>query len=106
VLDFVDPRTNPEPPPPVTREPAAHGEDLQEFVRLCSACRVYEAERWIREGRPIQALTYKRAKKPTVLSPLRAAIRKNNADLVLLLLCNGIGSTLRVTTTARCSTKR
>ena len=89
VADFVDPRTNPEPPSAVSRDPAAHGEDLLEFVRLCSACRVYEAERWIREGRPIQALTYRRLKKPTVLSPIRAAIRENNSDVVLLLLCNG-----------------
>jgi hypothetical protein len=89
VEDFVDPRTNPEPPPSVSREPAAHGDELQAFVRFCSAGRVYEAERWIREGHPIQALTYRRTKKPMVLSPIRAAIRKNNPDIVLLLLCNG-----------------
>jgi hypothetical protein len=89
VPDFVDPRTNPGPPPGVGRQPAAHGEELVDFVRLCSTGRVYDAERWVREGRPIQALTYRREKKPTILSPIRAAIRENNPDLVLLLLCNG-----------------
>ncbi len=89
MIAFVDPRSNPEPPPQVSREPAAHGEELREFIGLCSAGRVYDAERWIQNRRPIQALTYKRPKKPVILSPLRAAIRDHNADLVLLLLCNG-----------------
>jgi hypothetical protein len=62
---------------------------LLEFIRFCSSGRVYGAERWIQEGRAIQALAYKRPKKPAVLSPLRAAIRDHNPDLVLLLLCNG-----------------
>lgn len=46
-------------------------------------------ERWIQQGRPIQALSYKRARKAPVASPLRTAIRKKHSDLVLLLLCNG-----------------
>jgi hypothetical protein len=86
---FIDPRANPKPPAQVSREPAAHGEELLEFIRLCSSGRVYGAERWIQEGRPIQALAYNRPKKPALLSPLRAAIRDHNPDLVLLLLCNG-----------------
>jgi hypothetical protein len=89
MVAFVDPRSSPEPPPQVSREPAAHGEELREFIGLCSAGRVYGAERWIQEGQPIQALAYKRPKKPTLVSPLRAAIRDRNADIVLLLLCNG-----------------
>jgi len=86
---FVDPRMNPEPSPQTRREPAAHGEELVEFIGLCSSGRVYRAERWIQEGRPIQALAYKRPKKPALLSPLRAAIRDHNPDVILLLLCNG-----------------
>ncbi len=89
MIAFVDPRSNPEPPPPGSREPAAHGEELREFIGLCSSGRVYGAERWIRDGRPIQALAYKRPKKPAIISPLQAAIRDHNPDLVLLLLCNG-----------------
>src|SRR5713101_1868881 len=89
MVAFVDPRSSPEPPPKVSREPATHGEELLEFIRFCSSGRLYGAERWIQEGRPIQALAYSRPKKPAVLSPLRAAIRDHNPDLVLLLVCNG-----------------
>lgn len=87
--DFVDPRCDPEPPARVCREPAAHGEEIRELTALCSAGRVYEAERWIQDGRPIQALTYKRPKQSVLLSPLRASIRTKHENLVLLLLCNG-----------------
>jgi hypothetical protein len=86
---FVDPRSNHEPPPRVSREPAAHGDELRRLLTLCHAGRVYEVERWIQEGQPIQALAYKRPKKPSVLSPLRVSIRRKHDDLVLLLLCNG-----------------
>src|SRR6266540_2342523 len=87
--EFVDPRSNPEPPARVSREPAAHGEELRELIQLCLAGRVYGVERWIQEGRPMQALTYKRPRKASVVSPIRIAIRKKHPDLVLLLLCNG-----------------
>ena len=89
MTEFVDPRSNPEPPARVSREPAAHGEELRELVQLCASGRVYDVERWIQVGRPIQAITYKRPGKASVLSPLRTAIRKKHGDLVLLLLCNG-----------------
>src|SRR2546426_6515835 len=89
MIEFVDPRSNPEPPARVSREPAAHGEALRELIQLCLAGRVYDVERWIQEGRPIQALTYKRPKKASLVSPLRTAIRKRHRDLVLLFLCNG-----------------
>jgi hypothetical protein len=86
---FIDPRLNPEPPAIESREPAAHGDELRELVHCCASGRVYDAERWIREGRPIQALNYKTPKKPAVETPLRAAVRTKHRDLVLLLLCNG-----------------
>ena len=89
MIEFVDPRTNPEPPPRVSHEPAAYGDELRELLALCVAGRVYDVERWIQDGRPIQALSYKRPQKATVVSPLRAAIRKKQRDLVLLFLCNG-----------------
>src|SRR6266853_1705171 len=87
--EFVDPRANPEPPSMVSREPAAHGEELRELVQLCAAGHVYDVERWIQDGRPIQALTYKRPGKASVISPLCTAIRKKHRDVVFLLLCNG-----------------
>jgi hypothetical protein len=57
MTDFVDPRSNPEPPARVSREPAAHGEELRELVQLCLAGRVYDVEHWIQESRPLQALS-------------------------------------------------
>ena len=73
------------------------GRRLQLVVaRLCFAGRVYEVERWIQAGRPLQALTYKVPKKPMVVSPLRAAIRRKRTDVVLLLLCNGYRLELEV----------
>src|SRR5947207_7864653 len=89
MTEFVDPRSNPEPPAGVSREPAAHGEELRELVQLCASGRVYDVERWIQAGKPLQAVTYKRPGMASVLSPLRTAIRKKHGDLVLLLLCNG-----------------
>lgn len=89
MIQFVDPRTNPAPPARVSRELAAHGEELRELITYCLSGRVYDAEQWIQAGRSIQALDYKRPKRSPVLSPLRAAVRKNHADVVLLLLCNG-----------------
>ena len=86
---FVDPRLYPEPPARLSREPAAHGDELRDLVRLCGAGRVYDVERWIQEGRPIQALCYKTPRKPAIESPLHAAVRTNHRDLVVLLLCNG-----------------
>jgi len=73
----------------VSRESAAHGEELRELVQLCSAGHVYDVERWIQDGRPIQALTYKRPGKASVISPLSTAIRKKHRDVVLLLLRPG-----------------
>jgi hypothetical protein len=87
--DFVDPRSDPRPPSTATRVPARHGEELRELVQLCTAGRIYEVERWIQAGRPIQAETYKRPRKTPVVSPLRSAIRRKHRDIVLLLLCNG-----------------
>src|SRR6267378_2148042 len=89
MIQFVDPRSNPAPPSRVSREPAAHGDELRELVRFCANGCVYEAERWIQQGRPIQALNYKVPKRGTLESPLRTAVRTKHGDLVRLLLCNG-----------------
>src|SRR5438046_646705 len=80
--EFVDPRSDPRPPSPLTRLPARHGEELRDLVQLCTAGRIYDVERWIRDGRSIQAETYKRPRKSPVLSPLRPAIRRRRRDLV------------------------
>ncbi len=68
---FVDPRSNPEPPPQVSREPAAAATSCGSLVSLCWVGRVCEVERWIRSGRPIQAATYKSLEKPAMVVSLR-----------------------------------
>lgn len=69
MTEFVDPRSNPELPPRVSREPAAHGEGLREPVALCLAGRVYDVERWIQDGRPIQAATLRASKETSGRQP-------------------------------------
>ena len=49
--EFVDPRSNPEPPARVSREPAVHGEDLRDLLGLCLAGRIYDIEGWIQQVR-------------------------------------------------------
>ena len=50
MIEFVDPRSNPQPPARVSREPSAHGEALRDLIQLCLAGRVYDVERWIRDA--------------------------------------------------------
>lgn len=52
---FVDPRTEPDPRAP--RPPArfaAEAAELEELHRSCREGRLYDVERWIRDGRPLQ----------------------------------------------------
>jgi len=37
MTEFIDERSNPEPPPRVVRKPAARGEELRELFGLCVA---------------------------------------------------------------------
>lgn len=94
---FIDPRSDPAPPAQISVRTATHGEQLRELVHHCLAGHVYDVERWIQNGRPIQALTYKRPKKAAVVSPMCAAIRTKHRDIVLLLLCNGYRLDLEAT---------
>lgn len=89
MTEFIDPRSNPEPPARASRAPADHGDERRELILFCATGRVYDAERWIRDSRPIQARCYKTPKKRTIETPLQAAVRTKHRDLVLLLLCNG-----------------
>ena len=87
---FIDPRLASHPPgkrPPARTTPDP--EAIRGLHQLCRGGRLYDVERWIQDGRPIQALSYKRPRKPAVVSPILAAIRRGHRDLVLLLLCNG-----------------
>jgi len=87
---FVDPRTEPAPPPrqrwaPTTSDP----ESLAQLHRLCREGRLYDVERWIEAGRPLQtkAGVSPKSRRPT--SALEIALEKESHSLVHLLLCNG-----------------
>jgi hypothetical protein len=89
--DFVDPRADPRPPfGGPTRQPAEDAADVADLSRLCAAGRIYEVERWIHDGRPIHALSYRpRGGQKRIKSPLEIAIETKQHDLAVLLLCNG-----------------
>lgn len=87
---FVDPRTQPQPSP--NRTPAAITEDAEtaeEIRQLCRQGRLYDLERWIQAGRPLQPVVQppRRGRRPP--TPLEAALETGNHAVVLLLLCNG-----------------
>lgn len=82
---WVDPRLSPSPPA-TPQAPAESAEDIEELVRYCRSGRIYAIERWIAEGRPIQADAKGRYQSET---PLRIAMATRQLDLALLLLCNG-----------------
>src|SRR5690606_9122747 len=67
-----------------TRDPAA----LLELHDLCRGGRLYEVEKWIRAGRPLQLAEGVRTRRRQA-SALEIALDAGNHALVLLLLCNG-----------------
>src|SRR5579863_7187898 len=95
---FVDPREGPTKsnagaPPRTTVEPSA----LTELHRLCRENRIYDVERWIAAGNPLQMAAGSERKGQTS-SALEIALDARNHALVLLLLCNGYDPNLE-----RCS---
>ena len=86
---FVDPRTDPSPPATVARELAAHADDVAELVQFCKAGRVYDVERWLQAGRPVQVSLEVPRKGQRKRSALEVSIECRNHALELLLLCNG-----------------
>lgn len=86
---FVDPRSNPDAAgqraqPRTTRDP----ETLTELYRLCRGGRIYDVERWIQAGRPLQVADGTIPKRRT-MSCLEMALGAGSHALALLLLCNG-----------------
>jgi hypothetical protein len=59
------------------------------LLAFCSAGRIYEIERWIQAGRPLQATSYDVYRRGRLQSPIEIAIAKALPDVALLLLCNG-----------------
>jgi hypothetical protein len=89
--NWVDPREHPDPPLRVPfRPPAPDVTGLLDLLRLCREGHLYEVEKWIQEGKPLQALDYRHGKRSHQLaSPLKVAVETGQFDLAQLLLCNG-----------------
>jgi len=87
-MDFIDPRVEPAPSAerPLARF-ATQTTELAELHQLCHDGRLYDVERWIQLGRPLQvgdAILRGRAR-----SALEIALETGNHALLLLLLSNG-----------------
>jgi hypothetical protein len=86
---FVDPRTDPTPRPGTPRAVVTEShEELVELHRLCREGRLYEAEAWIRAGRPLQ-LVWSGPHGRRFPTALTIAMDTGQHSLLLLLLCNG-----------------
>lgn len=88
-MSFVDPRTDPDPGR-TTRQLCATrvSDDLSGLRSLCRDGRLYDVERWIDSGKPLQLDQLpSRGRRPE--SALEIALDRGDQALVLLLLCNG-----------------
>jgi len=88
--DWVDPRSNPKPTKTphrlrITGDEAA----ISDLIDLCKKGRIYEVERWVRSGKPLQVQLEDSGPWRRPKTPLKIAIDTGQHDLALLLLCNG-----------------
>jgi hypothetical protein len=92
---FIDPRAN---PIAARTRPVAHTTidvgALTELHGLCRDSRIYDVERWIRAGRPLQIAKGTSVKQRRLTSALKIALEAGNQALILLLLCNGYDANL------------
>src|SRR5947208_7504357 len=87
---FIDPRD--QVTPGLSKSPArttTDREELTELHRLCREGRLYDVERWIRVGRPVQIAQGTPVKRARATSALEIGVHAGNHALVLLLLSNG-----------------
>jgi len=88
---FIDPRSDPDPRAP--RAPArftTNAAELEELHRFCLKGRLYDVERWIEAGRPMQLAAGSQVKKPRRFrTALEIALERQDQSLVLLLVANG-----------------
>lgn len=87
---FIDPRDHVSPdtitcPDRTTTNP----DELEVLRQLSRDGHLYEVERWIQEGRPLQLQEGRPAGRRRWSSGLEIALEHGNHALVLLLLCNG-----------------
>lgn len=88
---FVDPRTEPDPraPRPPARFAAEAGE-LEELHRFCREGRLYEVERWIWDGRPLQLRAgFRIDGRRQYKTAFEIALERQDQALLLLLVANG-----------------
>lgn len=85
---FVDPRTEPAPAedsPPARETPDP--EELAGLHQLCHEGRLYDVERWIQEGRPLQTgVGTPINRRHRLNSALQIALQRGDHALALLLL--------------------
>lgn len=87
---LIDPRTDPKPrAADIQGRTVGHPNEIDGLLELCKKGRVYSVERWISEGRPLQARYRNVWPWQRVETPLVVAIETGQFDLTLLLLCNG-----------------
>lgn len=89
--DFVDPRTDPDPG--AARPPARFTADQSELADLHQFCRegrLYDVERWIAAGRPLQLTPGTSVSgRERFRTALEIALDRQDHSLVLLLAANG-----------------
>ncbi len=78
---FIDPRSDPKPPAELTRQPATDEADLAELVQLCKTGGLYDVERWIKSGRPLQVILGASVKRQRVRSVLEVVLECQNHAL-------------------------
>jgi hypothetical protein len=87
-VPFVDPRIlHVAAVLPPRLEPTERPEDVVELHRLCREGRLYEVERWLVEGKPVQVAESVSSRSLT--TALGIALERDNHSLVVLLLSNG-----------------
>ncbi len=92
---WTDPRTNPQPPYNGPQRPLAKDEtELAGLIAACKEGRVYDVEKWIADGNPMQLDPESGQRPSRAATPLRVSIAAGSFDLVRLLLCNGYQTAL------------
>lgn len=89
-LAWVDPRSDPQPTGRVQSRPIAQGfTEIAEFHELCKQGRIYDVERWIQAGKPLQLAFRDVPSYQQIETPLVIVLESHQFGLTLLLLCNG-----------------
>src|SRR5207245_6124334 len=84
---FIDPRDNLAPGAnKLAARVTTNPEDLADLHRLCREGRLYEVERWIRIGRPLQIAQGTPVKGARMTPALEIAVPAGNHALIFLLL--------------------